>query len=491
MAEVSAQSSGKTAKGGKGGGFFRDDRPVPSCPDIERAILAAMLAEPSPCVDIAMEKLNGEDDFHVPSHKLLFRHIYKLHKEKNTVDLPLLAQSMLVSGALEAVGGVSFLADISGSIPSTANIENWCETAREYSILRGMIKACSESLEKCYGIDSSGKEITSLVDEIETQIFDVRDKHTKIEILELKEILKETFANIMKVINKEIEPGISTGFPELDRLALFKPGEMFVLAARPSIGKTSLALNMTRNVALREGGNRPVAFFSLEMTAEQIAKRLLCSEAMVSESSFYNGRFQTQELTKLTRASTTLKQAHIFIDPTGGLTIPELRAKARRLRALHKIEFIAIDYLQLMKSGGNFESRQQEVSEISSGIKTLAKELKIPILVLAQLNRELEKAPSGKGQPKLSHLRESGAIEQDADVVAFLHRDRDETKENAPGAGAKKKETEAMIIVEKNRNGSTGFVKVSFLAEYTKFITPDNQHRYAEEDRPSAPAPAT
>ena len=274
--------------------------------------------------------------------------------------------------------------------------------------------------------------------------------------------------------------GIPTGFAQLDSYTGgLKPGEMFVLAARPSIGKTSLALNVIRNLALPTRSPRPrkVAFFSLEMTAEQIARRLLCTEAGLSESVFWNKSFQASELTRLTGAVAAFKKAKIFIDPTGGITIAELRAKARRLKLKENIDVIVIDYLQLMHADGRVDSRQQEVAEISGGIKKLAKDLKVPVLVLAQLNREVDKTAGAGARPKLAHLRESGTIEQDADIVTFLHRNREDAKE----VSSPNQSVEAEWIIEKNRNGRTGNLKLLFFPSRMEFIP---AAPYSEEDCP-------
>ena len=268
-----------------------------------------------------------------------------------------------------------------------------------------------------------------------------------------------------------------TGFPDLDNMTGgLKRGEMFVVAARPSIGKTALALNIIRNIVMK---NQPktTVLFSLEMTDEQISTRLICTEADLSDRQFRDGNFRNQkDMLRLSSAVSNLRNAPLFIDPTGGLTIAELRAKARRMKIQHNIDLIVIDYLQLMQGSGNEESRQREVSEISSGIKSLAKELKIPVMVLAQLNREVEKGTAST-LPKLSHLRESGSIEQDADVVVFLHRDRDQAKNLPPGQSV-----EAKLIVEKNRNGETGYVNLEFYPSRMEFVNV----RYTTDDRPAA-----
>ncbi len=460
-------------------GVISEDRPQPHNLEAEKAVIAAMLREPHPCVDIAIELLHNEEVFYSHIHREIFKTIAEIYNNTEmSVDLISIAHQLAKNGKLEDIGGEIFLAELYGSISTTVNIETWCGIVHEFSVLRNMINVCSESLLKCYDVES---DVKALVDEIETKIYDVRNKNTKSDIIEISKSIEAEFKNVMKVINKEVEVGIPSGFPDLDKLVIgFKPGEMFVLAARPSIGKTSLALNFIRNVALR-GKQRSVAFFSLEMTAEQITRRLLCTEAQISETRFFDGSFKPNEMPKLTQAVGIYKKAKIFIDPTGGLTISELRAKARRLKMMEKIELIVIDYLQLMHSGDKTESRQQEVADISSGIKRLAKDLSVPILVLAQLNREVEKTAGASARPKLSHLRESGAIEQDADIVAFLHRDRDETKNKTLNKEEMRNGVDALLIVEKNRNGQTGTVDLSFYPHRMEFV---NKSKFGDDDRP-------
>jgi replicative DNA helicase len=289
---------------------------------------------------------------------------------------------------------------------------------------------------------------------------------------------------LIAIAKGDVEPGIPTGFPDLDKLigGGLKRGEMFVLAARPSIGKTALALNIIRNIIMKETEPRKkVAFFSLEMTDTQIAQRMLCTEARIPITAFYERRFEPSDTPRLTGAVTNLRKAKLFIDATPGISVYELRAKARKLKAQEGIDLIVIDYLQLMKAGGAEESRQVTVANISGGLKAIAKELNIPVLVLAQLNRETEKGGSGKQEdalPKLSNLRESGAIEQDADVVCFIHRNRDDSKE---GSG---KDAVTHLIVEKNRNGKTGTVKVQFVKELMEFRC--IEHKFGDGDVPKA-----
>ncbi|MBO5990232.1 MAG: replicative DNA helicase [Lentisphaeria bacterium] len=440
------------------------DRARPHSIQVERAVLAAMLREPDSCINLVIEKFRSEEVFYVTAHREIFKCIIELHnKDNSATDMISVAQRLREKNKLEAVGGEVYLADIFESIATTVNLESWCQILSKYATLRKMIDVCSGSLSKCYDSDA---DAIKLVEEIETDIYNVRGGEQSQSILNIAELVKDEFKVLCEISQGKHEVGIPTGFAPIDECTGgLKPGEMFVLAARPSIGKTSLALNVLRNVAFNAERPRPVAFFSLEMTGPQIARRLLCTESQNPESVFWNHSFQDSDLVRLTSAVTRFKNAKIFIDPTGGITIAEMRAKARRLKMQHNIELIVIDYLQLMHADGRIESRQQEVAEISGGIKKLAKDLEIPVLVLAQLNREVDKATGAGSRPKLAHLRESGTIEQDADIVSFLHRDREESKSATIGSSV-----EAEWIIEKNRNGRTGNFKLLFYPSRMEFL---------------------
>ncbi len=463
-------------------GLLDEDRPQPHSLETEKAVLAAMLREPSSCGVSSAEYLGEESEnvFYSHTHREIYKAINGILADSGEVDLLTVSHALTQKGILEEVGGETYLAELYSCIATTANFENWCEILKEHSILRGMINVCSQALYKCYDKEI---DVSAIIDQIETDVYNVRNSNVKSDIISVKEGIGEVFNNIVKILDGEVEVGLNTGYPDLNKLIVgLKPGEMFVLAARPSIGKTTYALNLIRNVAMGPQ-HRGVLFFSLEMTAEQIARKLLCMEAEVPESSFYDKSFRQQDITKLTQAVSNFKKSNIFIDPTAGLTIAEMRAKARRLKSQHDIELICIDYLQLMKAGIKVDSRQQEVAEISSGVKKLAKDLGVPVVVLAQLNREVEKTGGGMTQPKLSNLRESGAIEQDADVVAFLHRNRDEAKDLTKEAMIEGLKTE--LIVEKNRNGQTGIVYLSFHPHLGQFRS---MSRYSDEDNPEPAA---
>ena len=438
------------------------DRAQPHALKVERAVLGAMLREPESCIDLAVAQFGGQEVFYAPQHRVIYATLLELHNESRNADLVSLAQRLKERGKLDGVGGEIYLAELDGSISTTVNLESWCKILVKYATLRRMIDVCANSLMKCYDTD---RDISNLVDEIESEIYSVRHDDAQHTIFSIQELVSNEVNSLIRIMNNEVEVGIPTGFAAVDEYTGgLKKGEMFVLAARPSIGKTTLGLNVIRNVALHPTKPRAVAFFSLEMTEQQIARRLLCTEAQISESAFWNHSFLDSDLDKLGRVAAKIENAKIWIDPTGGLSIAELRAKARRLVSMHHVELIVIDYLQLMTSDERVESRQQEVAKISGGIKKLAKDLDIPILVLAQLNREIDKNSSPNARPKLAHLRESGAIEQDADIVTFLHRNRDDAKNNAVTS------VDAEWIIEKNRNGRTGVVKLLFYPARMEFV---------------------
>ena len=478
----------------------------------ERAVLAAILVEPD-CLDNVATMLGGftaaSDDpksqgkslaadplsksgfhrvaammFRDPKHAVIYETMLELHSRGAGIDALAISDTLQRAGRLDVIGGMETLLDIQNSIASTANLETWCVILKDYAMLREMMKTCTHALDLCR---NSGEDVKTLLEAIESEIYKVRNQFVQPEIRDIKSLIKETFDGFIKILNKEVPPGIPTGYPDLDRLigGGLKPGEMFVLAARPSIGKTALALNIVRNIAMKGGGKEhSVLFFSLEMSAEQVAQRLLCTESRVPLSSILDGSFRGREdLTKLTAAVASLSKASLFIDPTGGISIFELRSKARKLKETHGIDLIVIDYLQLMKATeAAKDGRQVEVATISGGLKKLAKDLNVPVLVLAQLNREVEKGQGGKNAlPKLSNLRESGAIEQDADVVVFLHRNREDTKESATQE-ISRNGAEAKLIVEKNRNGRTGLVELRFFPAVMEFRSMD--HRFDESDIP-------
>jgi len=425
-------------------------------------VLAALIRDASGCLDTARSFFKERATiFYAPAHREIYNTIVELGSaDPGQVDLLSVAQRLREKKKLDAVGGEIFLAELEMAISTTVNIENWCKQLVKYDNLRQMIGVCSESLVKCYDADQDANDV---LDEVEKQVFDIRSADLASSIYTVSELLRGELAELMKINDGKVEAGIKTGYDTVDEYTGgLKPGEMFILAARPSIGKTSLALNIIRNIATGPDA-RPVAFFSLEMSESQIVRRLLCTQAGIPESVFWNRQFDMKQVQLMTGAAEVLKNSKIFIDPTGGLSIAELRAKARRLKMINKIELVVIDYIGLMTSGQRSENRQVEIQQISGAIKKLAKELRIPFLVLAQLNREVDKNSSPNAKPKLANLRDSGSIEQDADVVTFLHRDREKSKGDVASA-------EALWIIEKNRNGRTGDVKLNFIPSRMEFL---------------------
>lgn len=449
-------------------------------------MLSAMLREPIPCVDIALSCFGRDPDlFYSHVHREVFSTIVALNDDnQKQVDMVAVAHELTRRGKLEELGGEVALAELYCAVATTANLESWCLNLRELFTLRKTIAVCQESMLRCFDPEANAK---LLVEEIESAIYSIRNTETKSAGVEIRDCILGQFEYLQNILEGKVEVGIPSGYAQLDAYTGgMKPGEMFVLAARPSIGKTSIALNIIRNIVMQNSANRrfKVAFFSLEMTAEQITRRLLCTEAGISENAFWNKTFQPSDMVRLTQAISAYRDARLYIDPTGGLTVAELRAKARRLhRTLDAdgnpgIDMVVIDYLQLMHADvKGSDGRQNEVAAISSGIKALAKDLGIPVLVLAQLNREIEKGAGASSRPKLSHLRESGAIEQDADIVTFLHRDRDQAKE----INSADQSVEAELIVEKNRNGKTGIVKLNFFPAKMLFTAASP---YSDDDCP-------
>ncbi len=459
------------ASGGVLPGGILPDLAQPHDLQVEKAVLAAMLREPRPNVDIASEHFGDSAGrvFYSRSHFAIYEALLEVYKDNcEKTDLISVASELKKRGKLDSVGGEMYLAEIYNCIATSANIDNWCEILNSHAMLRRMIDTCGSAMMKCYNSDA---DPAALVGEIENDIYRIRNDRTEHRIVKIPDAIKSEFEVLMKICSGEIETGIPTGFSKIDEMTGgLKPGELFILAARPSIGKTALAMNIIRNMVLpsRTPHPRRVMFFSLEMTSAQIARRFLCTESQIPEYMFRTRKVKTHaEILRLSQAGEAFRQAELYIDDTSGLSISELRAKVRRMHySLGGLDCVVIDYLTLMRGEGRFESRQLEVAQISSGLKGLAKDLNLPVLALAQLNREVDKTLGANARPKLAHLRESGSIEQDADIVTFLHRDRDLTK------GEQGEGSDAEWIVEKNRNGATGVVKLQFFPSRMEFTLP-------------------
>ena len=450
-------------------------RALPHSVEAEQGVLGSMLISPRDVIAEAVEKIN-ENYFYIPSHQTIYTVLVDLWNTGQGIDLITLTQVLRDRNLLETVGGASLVTSLFTFVPTAANVGYYLEIVRDKYILREIISACTEGARRSY---EEQDEVDNLLDEVEQKIYAVGEDRFKGQNFSMKEQVMEAIEAINTLWeNKGSLTGLRTGFIELDRMTSgLHPAEMIVIAARPSMGKTALAMNIVENVAVNE--NRPVAVFSLEMSSQQLVQRMLCSRARVNLKKARDGFLQQSDFKNLTDAAGKLAEAQIYIDDTPGLTILELRAKARRLSAQHKIELIVIDYLQLLRSTSRRgqENRQIEISEISAGIKGLAKELKIPIIVAAQLNRNPEnRTGDSKGRPRLSDLRESGSIEQDADLVGLLVRqeyyaDTEEEKDETEG--------KADLIIAKQRNGPTGDVPLTFRKEFTRF-----EDRAREEREP-------
>ncbi len=453
--------------GPNGGGSFTASsqdihRTLPHSVEAEQGVLGSMLISPREIIAECVEKIN-EEYFCVPAHQTVYVVLVELWNAGQGIDLITFTQVLRDRNVLEAVGGAAFITSLFTFVPTAANVTYYLEIVRDKYILRQIIAACTESVRRSF---EEQDEVNNLLDEVEQKIFSVGEDRFKGHVLTMKDQVMEAIEAIEQLYERRGGiTGISTGFAELDRMTNgLHESEMIVIAARPSMGKTALAMNITEHVAINE--KLPVAVFSLEMSGQQLVQRLLCSRARVNLQKVRDGFLAERDFPSLTAAASKLAEAQIFIDDSAGLSILELRAKARRLKAQKDIKLIVVDYLQLLRSTTRRaqDNRQLEISEISAGLKGLAKELKIPIIVIAQLNRQPEARTGGK--PRLSDLRESGSIEQDADLVGLLVRP--EIYEEDEDLRAEKA-GEAELIIAKQRNGPVGEIALTFLKEFTRF----------------------
>jgi replicative DNA helicase len=436
----------------------------PQATEAERAVLGGILLDPEAATR-AIEVVLPEAFYH-PAHARIYRAMIALFSKHEPIDVMTLSEEMRKSGDLESAGGISFLAELVDSVPSAANIEHYAKIVLDKYILRQLIGASTNISRECYRAEH---DAGTILDEAEQKIFRVSESRVSQGFAHIKDILKERFEEIQRVHeSRESVTGLSTGFIDLDKYtAGFHPGDLVIVAGRPSMGKTSFALNIAQHVAL--DSKRPVAIFSLEMSKELLVQRLLCSEAQVDAQKVRRGFTSAKDIERLTNAAGLLSEAPVFIDDTPAITTLDIRARARRLKVERDISMIVIDYLQLARTSDRVENRQQEISSISRSMKALAKELKVPVVALSQLSRAVE-ARGGDKRPMLSDLRESGAIEQDADLVLFLYRPE------FYDPGDPEKEGKAELIIGKQRNGPTGTVKLIFEKQYTRFLSLDSSH---------------
>lgn len=445
------------------------DRPKPHNLEAEIAVLGAMMISPD-AATAAFASLKFEGAFYRPAHQIIYNAMLTLNEDKGnaSMDPVVLADHLERSGRLDEVGGRSYIVQLTDSVPTAANIDHYLEIVRQNAVLRRIISTCTDAIIHCYDCD---EDVRQLLDGIEQRIFEVSGMNEAKDLLPIQPLVDDAIDYLEKLIDGNPDVlGLATGY-EIDRMITgLRPGDLFVLAARPSIGKTALALNIAANIAM---GAKPVpvGFFSLEMPAQQLVLRLICSTARVSLSEFRNKSLSNSGWMETLRACDMLRKAKIIIDDTGAIDILELRAKARRMCNKHDVKAIFVDYLQLIRihNTNRNASRENDVSQISGSLKAMAKELGVPVVVLAQLNRQAEQGD----KPKLSQLRESGAIEQDADVVAILHREREKQLED-DNTGL-----DAELIIAKNRNGSTGTQELLFFPRFTRF---ENKSRISEAD---------
>ena len=425
--------------------------------DAEQAVLGSMLTDKDAVAE-AIETLK-EEDFYRDDNKAIFEAVLNLYSKSEPVDIITLKDELESMGKFEQVGGFEYLANLPDKVPTTANVQKYIKIVEEKSLLRNLIKTANEIIDLGY---SSTEDVEDIMDNAERKIFDIMQRKSQKGYTPIKDVLVESFTKLEELYNrKQHITGVPTGFVELDyKTAGLHGSELILVAARPAMGKTAFALNIAANAALR--GNVPVAIFSLEMSKDQLVNRILCGEAMVDSNKVRTGKLEEDDWVKLAGAIGPLSEAEIYIDDTPGISIMEIRTKCRKLKMEKNIGLVVIDYLQLVQgSNKRSGSREQEISEISRSLKILAKEINVPVIALSQLSRAVEQRPDHR--PMLSDLRESGAIEQDADIVMFLYRDDYYNKES-------EKKDIAEVIIAKQRGGSIGTVELLWMGNYTKFV---------------------
>ena len=445
-------------------------RVMPSSHEAEQSVIGSMLMDQEAII-LASEKLN-EDDFYNPRFKVLFSAIISLYRSGSPADVITLMDKLKEMNVSDDISSVEFISNIISSVPTSANVKYYAEIVQQKALLRRLIRTTEDITNRCYQ-DSS--DINELMEDTEREVFHIVNSRTNAEeFTPISEVALETLESIQQAAKSAgTVTGISTGFRDLDyRTAGLQPSDLILIAARPSMGKTAFALNIAEYVAMIN--HTPTAIFSLEMSKVQLAKRLISMNSKVDSQHIRTGSLEDDEWAKLTESSIILGESALFIDDTPGISVNELRSKCRKLKMEHGLGLIMIDYLQLMSgnSGSKNVSRQQEISDISRSLKALAREVTCPVIALSQLSREVEKRDNKR--PILSDLRESGAIEQDADVVMFLYRDEYYTKDASESKGV----TE--VIIGKQRNGPTCTVKLKWLGQYTKFA--NLEMTYSDEE---------
>ena len=466
---------GRRAKGG-GGQTARLERLPPHSLEAEQGVLGCALLSPQDGMGVCIERFKvGAEVFYDLRHRTLYETLVGMYDAREQIDLLTVQQRLRDRGLLEGCGGVVYLAGLPDAVPSAANLAYYADIVREKYLLRRMIQTCTAAVGRIY---EQQDEVDALLDEVERDVLQLSEERVESNTRNVKELVKHAITTIEEFHQRQgMLTGLSTGYTDFDRLTTgLHGGEMIVIAARPSVGKTSLAMNMAEHVAVDL--RLPVGVFSLEMTAESLILRMLCSRARVNLRSIREGFLAERDFPRLTGTAGRLASAPLYIEDASTLSVLQLRAKARRMHLQYGVRLFVIDYLQLLHSTARrAENRQQEIADISSGVKALAKELQVPVIVLSQLNREVEKERNRK--PRLSDLRESGAIEQDADLVALLYRVSQDEDEG--GAGVDQDAIPVKLYIAKQRNGPVGEVDLTFMKGITRF---ESATKVSTEDVP-------
>lgn len=440
------------------------DRTPPHNIEAEQAVLGAIFLEQEALVTASEMVTPG--DFYRPAHQRIYQVMVELGERGEPVDLVTVTAELENRKQLEDVGGVSYLTDLANSVPTAANAEYYCRIIEQKAVLRQLIRTATKIVTDGY---NQSDDIGNILSDAERGIMQLSQKRSKGGFQHIKDVLMDAYERIETLSTSKGEvTGIPTGYPDLDKMTSgLQKSDLIILAARPSVGKTAFALNVAQNIAARAG--KVVAIFSLEMAAAQLVMRMICAEGNIDAGKIRTGYLEEDDWRKLTMSIGTLSKAPVYIDDTPGVTMPDIRSKCRRLKAEQgEIGLVLIDYLQLISGRGGGENRQQEVSEISRTLKLMARELNCPVIALSQLSRSVEQRQDKR--PMLSDIRESGSIEQDADIVAFLYREDYYDKET-------EEKNIIEVIIGKQRSGPTGTVKLAFLKEYNKFVSLDQSHQ--------------
>jgi len=454
------------------------DRLPPHSPEAEQGVLGCVLLSPNECLGQCIEKFkSGAEVFYDLRHQTIYSVLSEMYDAREAIDLITVQQNLKNRQILEQVGGLAYLSSLPDAVPSAANLAYYLEIVMEKYLLRKMIQTCTGVVSRVFDYEG---DVDALMDEVERDILRISESRVQGTSASIKDLVNKAITTIEEFHQRQgMLTGVGTGFNDLDKMTSgLHGGEMVVIAARPSMGKTSLAMNIVEHVVIDQ--KLPVGVFSLEMTSESLVLRMLCSRSRVNMRNIRDGFLAERDFPKLTGAAGKLASAPLFIDDSSGLSVLQLRAKARRMHQQYGVKLFVIDYLQLLHSTSRrAENRQQEIADISNGIKSLAKELNVPVIVLSQLNRELEREKNRK--PRLSDLRESGSIEQDADVVAMLYKPSSDDEEGG-GPSAEQDAVPVNLLIAKQRNGPTGDVNLTFFKSITRF---ESAAKVSEEDVPN------